>query len=135
MWARGSHTLATLTNVSPSKMKLKLTKTEQDDFYEIKWIVFRNALLAYPDFNEEFKMHTDASDFQLGAVISHKGKPITFYSGKRKESQKRYTVTEKYQLRIIENLKDFRTILLGQRLRIYTDNKNLTCNFKILIYT
>ena len=32
----------------------------------------RDTLFAYPDFNEEFKIHTDASDFQLGEVISHK---------------------------------------------------------------
>ena len=30
-------------------------------------------------------------------------------------------------LNIAENLKEFRTILLGQILRIYTDHKNLTC--------
>ena len=39
----------------------------------------------------------------------------------------RYTVTEKELLRIIETLKESRTILLGKRLIIYTNNKNLTC--------
>ena len=28
-----------------------------------------DTLLTYPDFNETFKTHTDASAFQLGAVI------------------------------------------------------------------
>ena len=28
----------------------------------------------------------------------------------------------------VETLKEFRTILLGQKLRIYTDHKKLTCN-------
>ena len=64
----------------------------------------------------------------LGAVISQKGKPITFYSRKLTDSQKSYTVTEKELLIIVETLKEFRTLLLGQRLRIYTDHKNLTCN-------
>ena len=32
-----------------------------------------NTLLTYPDFNETFKIHTNASAFQLGAVISQKG--------------------------------------------------------------
>ena len=31
-------------------------------------------------------------------------------------------------LSIFETLKEFRTILLGQKLRIYTDNENFTCN-------
>ena len=42
---------------------------EQDAFDEIKRIVARDTLLTYPDFNEAFKIHTDASAFQLGAVM------------------------------------------------------------------
>ena len=42
----------------------------------------RDTLLNYPDFNETFKIHTNASAFQLGAFISQKDKPIDFYSGK-----------------------------------------------------
>ena len=43
-------------------MKFKWTKIEQDAFEEIKLILARGTLLAYPDFNEEFKIHTNASD-------------------------------------------------------------------------
>ena len=66
-----------------------------------------------PDFNEEFKIHTNASDLRLGEVIIQKGKPIVFHSTKLTESPKRYTVTEKDLLNIVETLKEFRTILLG----------------------
>ena len=31
-----------------------------------------NTLLTYPDFNEEFKIHTNDCDFQLGVVIRQK---------------------------------------------------------------
>ena len=51
-------------------------------FDEIKWIVERDNLLGYTNFNEEFKTHTDARNFQLGAVISNKEKPIGLYSRK-----------------------------------------------------
>ena len=53
----------------------------------------RDNLLTYPYFNETFKIHTNASAFQLGAVISQKGKPITFYSIKLTYAQQRYIVT------------------------------------------
>ena len=69
MWARRSHELLPLTKIISSKVKFKWTKIEQDDFDEIKRIVERKTLLTFPGFNEEFKIHTDASDFQLGAVI------------------------------------------------------------------
>ena len=42
----------------------------------IKPIVDRYTLLTYADFDETFKIHTDASTFQLEAVIGHKVKHI-----------------------------------------------------------
>ena len=38
----------------------------------------RGNLSTYPDFNETFKIHAYASEFQLGMVISQKVKPIAF---------------------------------------------------------
>ena len=52
-----------------SNLKFKWTKTEQDSFDKIKLIVDRDTLLAHPDFNEGFKIHTDAKNLQLGVVI------------------------------------------------------------------
>jgi RNase H-like domain found in reverse transcriptase len=40
------------------------------------------ALLIIPVFNKVFDRHADASDYQLGSVISQEGHPIAFYSGK-----------------------------------------------------
>ena len=64
-------------------------------------MVAQNTLSYYPDFNKTFRIHPDASDFQLGLVIIQKGTPITFYSRKHTGAQKRYTVTENELLRII----------------------------------
>ena len=89
----------------------------------------RNTLITYPDFNDTFKIHTNDSALQLGAVISHKGKPIAFYSIKLTGVQQRYTVTERELISIVETLKEFIKILLSHKLLIYTDHKNLTCNF------
>ena len=75
----------------------------------------RDTLLTYPDFNETFKIHTDASAFQLGAVISQKGKPIDFYRRKLTDARQRYTVIDRELLSITETLKEFRKILLGQK--------------------
>ena len=45
-------------------------------FDKIKQIVTQYALIIYPDFNELFGIHTDASEFQLGVVIIQNGKPM-----------------------------------------------------------
>ena len=127
MWPRRSHTLVLLTRTTPNKRKFKWTKVEQDVFDKIKRIVARDTLLTYTDFNESFKSHINDSAFQLRAVISQKGKPIAFYSRKLTDPQQWNTLTEKELIRIVENIKEFRTILLGKNIIIYNDNKNLTC--------
>jgi hypothetical protein len=64
-------------------------------FDNMKRIMARETILAYPDFNKPFEIHTDASATQLGASISQDGKPITFYSRKLNPAQTRYTMTER----------------------------------------
>ena len=78
---------------------------EQDAFDKIKRIVARDTFLTSPDFNKTFKTRTNSSAFQLGAVISQKGKRIAFYSRKINDTQQRYTVTDKLLISIIENPK------------------------------
>ena len=92
MYPRRSHALAFLTRLTYLKWKFKCTQVEQDPFNVIKPIVACKILFTYPDFNETFKIHTNASTFELGAVISQKYKPIALYSRKPTDDQQRYTV-------------------------------------------
>ena len=122
MWPRRSHTLAPSTILPSIKRKFKQTQVGQDAFDKIKWIVACDTLLTYPDSNEIFKIHIDASAFQLGQVIIHKEKRIAFYCRKITDAQQQYTVTERELPITVETLNSFKTILLGQKLRIYTDH-------------
>ena len=63
-----------------------------------------------------------------GVVISQNNKPIAFYSKKLQPAQRQYTTTKCELLAIIETLKEFKNILLGQQIVVYTDHKNLTYN-------
>src|SRR6476661_4836545 len=92
----------------------------------MKRVITRETLLAYPDFNKPFDIHTDAGLYQLGACISQNGRPIAFYSRKLNPAQTRYTTTERELLSIVEVLKEFRNILLGQQILVHTDHENLT---------
>ena len=96
-------------------------------FDKIKQIVACNTLLIYPYSNKRFDKHTDASDFQLGAVVIHDGKLIAFHSCRLIGPQTRYKETENELLSIVKTLKEFRTILSGQQLKIYNNYKNISC--------
>ena len=132
MWIRRSELLAPLSALCSKNAKWQWTDVEQTAFEKIKRVISKETLLAYPDFNDTFEIHTDASDYQLGAVISQKGRPIAFYSRKLQDAQTRYTTTERELLAIVETLKEFKNILLGQKIKVYTDHKNLTYkNFNV----
>ena len=118
--------LAPLTELTSKKAKWRWTDVHQAAFIEVKRVIARETILAYPDFDKPFDIHTDASQIQLGAVISQEKKPVAFYSRKLTPTQTRYTTTEKELLSIVETLKEFRTILMGQQLVVHTDHKNLT---------
>ena len=90
-WQKRSELLALLTALTSKNVKDDWKDEHQKCFDAIKRVIGREALLGYPDFNAPFEIHTDASKLQLGAVISQKGKPITFYSRKMNSAQHNYT--------------------------------------------
>ena len=121
-----SSTIAPLTKLTSKTVPWKWTEVEQKAFEEIKSKLSKQTLLTYPDFNKPFDIHTDASDTQLGAVISQENRPIAYFSRTLNSAQKNYTVTDKETLSIVETLKEYRNILYGHIIRVYTDHKNLT---------
>ena len=127
MWVRRSHVLAPMSSLMSKTTKWVWGEEQQKAFDTMKKILSKEVLLDYPNFSEEFVIHTDASHTQLGAVISQSGKPIAFYSRKLKPEQTRYTTTERELLSIVETLKEFRNILHGQQIVVHTDHKKLTC--------
>jgi transposase InsO family protein len=126
MWIRRSDLLAPLTALTSVKTRWAWTSIHQTAFTKIKEVLSQEVLLAFPNFSKPFHVYTDASDNQLGAVIMQEDKPLAFYSRKLNSAQRRYTVTERELLSIVETLREFRNILLGQKLIVHTDHKNLT---------
>ena len=80
MWQNRSEILAPLTALTSKNVKYDWKDEHQRCFDDIKRVIGREVFLGYPDFNDPFEIHTDASKLQLGAVKSQKGKPIAIYS-------------------------------------------------------
>ena len=129
MWQHRSTLLAPLTDltkVPKGSKKFNWGPVQEEAFQTIKKQISANTMLSFPDFTKPFDIYTDASDTQLGAVLSQGGKPIAFYSRKLNSAQKNYTVGEREMLGVVETLKEYRTILLGRDITVYTDHQNLT---------
>ena len=127
MWQHRSHLLAPLTELTKIKHKKDFVwnSTHEQAFQNIKLALKRDVMLSYPDFTIPFYIYTDASDYQLGSVIQQNNKPIAYYSRKLSKAQLNYTTTEKELLSIYETLREYRNILLGMELHVYTDHKKL----------
>jgi hypothetical protein len=65
MRIRRSHVLAPLTALTSKDAKWKWTDKHRKAFNDIKNIIAREVMLAYPDFSKPFEIHTDASHHQL----------------------------------------------------------------------
>ena len=124
-----SEILAPLTELTSKNVKYDWKDEHQKCFDAIKRVTGREVLLAYPDFNATFEIHTYASRLQIGAVISQKGKPIALYSLNLNSAQPNYTTTDKEIFSIVATLKEFRNIVLVHQITVYTDHKNVIHNF------
>jgi RNase H-like domain found in reverse transcriptase len=125
MWRRRSDLLAPVTQLVSNSETFQWTTVHQEAYNEVKPVISKETLLSFPDFNKPFHVYTDASKYQLGSIIMQDDKPLAFYSRKLNPAQKRYTTGEQELLSVVETLKEFRTLLYGQRVIVHTDNKNI----------
>jgi hypothetical protein len=98
----------------------------QKAFDLVKATIVQDVVLAYPDYSKPFEIFADASATQLGSVITQNNRPLAFFSRNLSDTQKQYSVTKIELLAIVETLKEFKGMLWGQQIIVYTDHKNLT---------
>jgi hypothetical protein len=106
------------------KKPWKWTEEHQNAFDDVKATITKDVSLAYPDYSKGFEINTEGSKRQLGAVITQNNRPIAF-SAENSVCQQKYSVTKIELLAIVETLKEFKRMLWGQPIVVYTDHKNL----------
>jgi hypothetical protein len=81
-------------------------------------ILITERVLAFPDFSKEFLVHTDASNYGAGAVLSqmHGGtdKPVAYARRHFNKAELYYSTIEKEAAAVIFGIKRFRRSEWGQ---------------------
>ncbi len=136
--ARLSEMLTPLTSLVGECGRTKTTKQAQgtkkvpwhwDEIHQrafdhVKATIAKDFVLAYPDYSKVFEIYTDASSKQLGVVITQDTRPIEFFNQKLSDAQHKYSFIEIELLAIVETLKEFKGMLWGQNINVFTDHTN-----------
>uniref|UniRef100_A0A146KXW0 RNA-directed DNA polymerase n=4 Tax=Lygus hesperus TaxID=30085 RepID=A0A146KXW0_LYGHE len=108
---------------------------QKQAFQDLKNALQSDAILAYPDFDKEFILATDASGAALGAVLSQKSgemeRPIAFASRVLNPAETRYSTTERELLAVVWATNHFQEYLLGRKFTLETDHAALTATMNI----
>jgi hypothetical protein len=126
LYPKRAETLAPLTALCSQNKKFYWAAEHEMAFNKIKEQMLQETMLTYPQFDQPFVIYTDASEKQIGGIVTQNGKPLGFFSRKLTETQRCYPVTEQELLAITETLKYYKHMLYGHAIIVKTDHKNLT---------
>ena len=109
----------------------KWTETEHEAFVRLKTMLTNPPILAFPDFQQPFELHVDASGKGLGVVLYNvqdgQKKVIAYASRSLSKSEQNYSA---YKLEFLAlkwaETEKFKDYLMGARFTVYTVNNPLT---------
>ena len=113
---------------------MKWTHVENEAFEATKEALQTDSLLVHYDSSKPLLLACDASQYGLGAVLSHicengEERPIAFVSRTLTPAEKNYSQLEKEGLAIIFGVKKFHNYLFGRHFTIESDHKPLSYLF------
>ena len=99
-------------------------------FKALKAAMMKEVVLEFPDCNKPYVLHTDASSFAIGGVLSQTDevgnlRPVTFFSRRLNNAERNYDAVSREALAIIFGLKYNRPFIYGQPIELVCDNSPL----------
>ncbi|GJW07654.1 reverse transcriptase domain-containing protein [Tanacetum coccineum] len=95
-------------------------------FNDLRKKLIESPILVVPNWDYDFEIMCDASDFALGAVLGQRKDkhfhPIHYASKTMTGAQLHYTTTEKEMLAVVYALEKFRPYLVLSKTIVYTDH-------------
>ncbi|CAI5671880.1 unnamed protein product [Oreochromis niloticus] len=101
----------------------------QAAFDKLKCRLTSAPILGYPLDHGEMKLDTDASDTDIGAVLSQMQQGVervlAYGSRKLSRTEQNYCTTQRELLAVVDFTSHFRQYLLGQPFKVHTDHSSL----------
>ena len=98
-------------------VKFDFDESRRFAFEEIKSRLVITLIMATPDWNKEFEIMCDASDYAMRAVLGQRTKKIfkaIYYANKTvNEAQENYSTTENEMLAMVFACEKFKPYILG----------------------
>jgi hypothetical protein len=118
--------VAPLTNLlKKSVVTYEWEEACDETFEALKGILVKAPVLKLLDFDKEFEIHSDASDFAIGGVIVQEGRLIAFESKKLSETERRWLTHEKEMWAVIHCLKTWGHYIGSKDVVVWMDNVTL----------
>ena len=89
-----------------------------------------SPILRYPDFDKEFFLYCDSSDYSIGYILGEKddvGREVVIHygGGAPRPAEINYPITHKESLALVEGIKYYYIYLTGRKFTVLTDIKLL----------
>jgi hypothetical protein len=94
-------------------------------FETLKGILVKVSVLKLPDFDKEFEIHFDASNFAIRGVLVQEGRPVVFESKKLSETKRSWPTQEKEMWAVIHCLKTWGHYISSKDVVVWIDNVTL----------
>ena len=115
-----------LNDLIKKDTKFNWTEDCEQAFNVLKIKLIEAPILRYPQFDKEFVLAVDSSQYSIGYVLSqeHDGKlhPICFGGRALRDNELKWHITDKEGLALVEGIQHFKHYLANNRFIVYTDN-------------
>ena len=118
---------APLNNLLRDNTPFEWTDSCQEAFDRLKTALISAPILAFPDFEKQFILSTDASGHALGYILAQKDENdkerVISYGGRAlRPAEQRWTISERETLALVEGIRYYRVYLAGRRFTAITDH-------------
>ena len=122
-----SHIAWALSQVTKGGGKEKFTwgQAQQQTFYDLEHRLCSTPVLSLPDLQQPFNIETDASDYDVGTILTQHGHSVAYHNGTLLDTIQKLPTYDKEMYSIVQSCHQWKNYILGKETMIHTYHKPL----------